>query len=320
MIISASRRTDIPAFYGEWFMNRLKAGEVLVRNPRVPRRVSRVPLSRNLVDCLVFWSKNPAPMREHLAWLHHEGWPLYVQFTLTPYGADVEPGLPPRPRLLDTFRGLADVLGPDRVVWRYDPVLLSAEYPAVRHLEAFDGMSRALAGYTRRCVFSFVDMYRCNRHFLRAVTDGEPGQESLRALATKLAALAAARGLSLAACSEDLDLSGCGVERAACIDRALIERITGAPVRARKDPGQRAHCGCVESVDIGAYDTCLHACRYCYARSNSGRVADNARLHDPASPLLVGWPDARDTIAERRARSCATRQGSLPGHVRETRC
>ncbi|MCH5277516.1 MAG: DUF1848 domain-containing protein [Desulfovibrionaceae bacterium] len=311
MIISASRRTDIPAFYGEWFMNRLNAGEVLVRNPRAPRRVSRVPLSRSQVDCLVFWSKNPAPMRERLTWLHREGWPLYVQFTLTPYGADVEPGVPPRQCLLDSFRRLADALGPDRVVWRYDPVLLNATYPAARHTEDFDRLSRALAGYTRRCVFSFVDMYRRNRPFLRAVADGEPTQESLRVLAAELAALAAARGLSLAACAEDLDLSDCGVERAACIDRALIEQITGTPLRAGKDPGQRASCGCVESVDIGEYDSCPYACRYCYATSHSRRVAARVRLHNPASPLLVGWPDERDTIIDRRVRSRVTRQGSL---------
>lgn len=311
MIISASRRTDIPAFYGEWFMNRLRAGEVLVRHPRAPRRVSRVPLNRNLVDCLVFWSKNPAPMQNRLTWLHREGWPLYVQFTLTPYGAGVEPGVPPESRLLDSFRRLADALGPDRLVWRYDPVLLTAEYPAAWHLEAFDRMSRALAGYTRRCVFSFVDMYRCNRPFLRGMGGGEPGQDALYALTARMAALAAACGLSLAACSEELDLSGCGVERAACIDKALIERITGAPVRARKDPGQRARCGCVESVDIGAYDTCPHACRYCYASSNSGRIADNMRLHDPASPLLVGWPDTRDVITGRRVGPRTASQGSL---------
>lgn len=293
-------------------MKRLNAGEVLVRNPRAPRRVSRVPLSRNLVDCMVFWTKNPAPMRERLTWLHREGWPFYVQFTLTPYGPDVEPKLPPKSRLLDAFRWLADALGPDRVVWRYDPVLLNAEYPAGWHIGAFDRMSRTLAGYTRRCIFSFVDIYRCNRRFLRGVTDGEPGQAAQRALAVELVALAAAGGLRLAACTEGLDLSDCGVERAACIDKALIEHIIGVPLLAGKDPGQRAGCGCVESVDIGAYDSCPHACRYCYATSNSRRVAANVRLHDSASPLLVGWPDARDTITERRVRARAPHQGLLP--------
>lgn len=311
MIISASRRTDIPAFYGGWFMRRLNAGEVLVRNPRAPRRVSRVPLSRNLVDCLVFWTKNPAPMQESLTRLHREGWPLYVQFTLTPYGADVEPGVPPKAGLLDCFRRLVDALGPDRVVWRYDPVLLSDTYSAAHHIEAFAGMSRALAGYTRRCVFSFVDVYRRNRRFLHGMADDDPGQDALRALAAELASLAAARGLSLAACTEEPDLSDCGVERAACIDRALIEQITGAPLRAGKDPGQRAGCGCVESVDIGAYDSCQHACRYCYATSHSRLVADNVRFHDPASPLLIGWPDARDSITDRRVRSRVPGQCSL---------
>ena len=311
MIVSASRRTDIPAFYGEWFMNRLAAGQVLVRNPRNPRRVSRVPLSRDLVDCIVFWTKNPAPMLERLAELEREGWPFYVQFTLTPYGADVETGLPPKERLLDAFCRLAALVGPERVVWRYDPVVLNAEYTAARHVEAFDAMSRILAGHTLRCVFSFVDLYRRNRNSLRGVTDGETPEEVMRALAGQLAGLAAARGLSLAACTEELDLSGCGVERAACIDKALIERIVGFPLQAGKDPSQRKSCGCVESVDIGEYDTCPYGCRYCYATSDGRKVAANVRRHDPTSPILAGRPDERDTMTDRRARSRVVRQGSL---------
>lgn len=311
MIVSASRRTDIPAFYGEWFMNRLAAGQVLVRNPRNPRRISRVPLNRDLVDCIVFWTKNPGPMQDRLAVLDREGWPFYVQFTLTPYGADVETKLPPKERLLDAFRRLADQVGPDRVVWRYDPVVLNEEYPAARHVEDFGSLARALAGHTRRCVFSFVDLYRRNRNSLRGVTDGETPEDAMSALAADLAGLATEHGLRLAACTEELDLSGCGVERAACIDKALIEHIVGFPLRAAKDPSQRKSCGCVESVDIGEYDTCPYGCRYCYATSDARKVAANVRRHDPASPILVGRPEERDTITDRQARSRVVRQGSL---------
>lgn len=311
MIISASRRTDIPAFYGEWFMNRLKEGFALVRNPRNPRRISRVPLSRELVDCIVFWTKNPAPMLERLAEIDRQGYPFYVQYTITAYGSDVEPKLPPKERLLDTFCRLSDLVGPRRVVWRYDPVVLNRDYPAERHAEMFEAMAGILAGRTRQCVFSFVDMYRRNRNSMRGVTDGDVSADAMRGLAVTLARLADSHGMVLSACTEDVDLSGCGVQRAACIDRALIERIIGLPVRAAKDPSQRKSCGCVESVDIGEYDSCPYGCRYCYATSDPRRVAANLRRHGPDSPILLGRPDERDVITDRQSRSCIVRQGSL---------
>lgn len=313
MIVSASRRTDIPAFYGEWFMNRLKAGFALVRNPRNPRRISRVPLSREVVDCMVFWTKNPAPMLERLAEVERLGYPFYVQYTITAYGGDVETRLPPKERLLETFRRLADMVGPDRVVWRYDPVVLNRDYPAERHAEIFDAMAGTLAGYTRQCVFSFVDMYRRNRNSMRGVMDGNMTEDAMRALSATLSALAGPRGMSLSACTEDVDLSGCGVSRAACIDRALIERILGLPLRASKDPSQRKSCGCVESVDIGEYDSCPYGCRYCYATSDARKVAVNVRRHDPESDVLLGYPGEGDVITERQGRSCVVRQGFLLG-------
>ena len=157
MILSVSRRTDIPAYYSAWFLNRLAEGFVLVPNPHNPRQLSRIPLSPETVDCIVFWTKNPAPMLDALPRIEAAGYPFYFQFTLTPYGPRTEPGLPPKEELVRAFWALSRRLGPKRVVWRYDPVMVDGRYPTAWHLERFEALCNALEGAAERCVFSFVD-------------------------------------------------------------------------------------------------------------------------------------------------------------------
>ena len=156
MIISASRRTDIPAFYSEWLLNRLKEGYALVANPRNALRFSRVSLNPQTVDCLVFWTKNPAPMLPKLDEITAMGYPFYFQFTLTPYGQDIEQNLPDKKTLLQTFQALSRLLGAKRVIWRYDPVILTAQMNIEYHLQCFETFASALEGYTHRCIFSFL--------------------------------------------------------------------------------------------------------------------------------------------------------------------
>lgn len=309
MIVSVSRRTDIPALYGEWFMRRLQEGFALVRNPYNPSRISRVSLLPDVVDCLVFWSKNPAPLLPLLPQMM--GFPYCVQFTLTGYGAELEPGLPPLGERLDTFRRLVDMIGPKRVVWRYDPVILNTEYSVSRHSALFEELADALQGYTERCVFSFVDMYRKNRTRMRGVVDPSVDDATRRVLVVNMVEAAKERGIKLAACSEDLDLRPLGVEPSACIDKQWIEDAVGLPMQVSKDANQRKQCGCMESVDIGAYDSCSHFCRYCYANKSPDKVNANVARHDPASPLLLGWPDPLADITERAAKSEKIRQFRL---------
>lgn len=308
MIVSVSRRTDIPALYGAWFMGRLQEGFALVRNPYNPSRISRVSLSSDIVDCLVFWSKNPAPMLPLLPKVKAMGYPFCVQFTLTGYGADMEPGLPTRQERRDTFCRLVDMIGPERVVWRYDPVILNAEYSVSRHAAMFEELADALHGYTRRCVFSFVDMYRKNRTRMRGVVDPSVDDAARRVLVVNMAETAKAHGMRLAACSEELDWRALDVEPSACIDKQWIESAVGLSLRVGKDANQRKKCGCMESVDIGAYDSCSHACRYCYANKSPDKVNANVARHDTASPLLLGWPDPLADITERAAKSEKIRQ------------
>ena len=301
MLLSASRRTDLPAFYSEWFLRRLREGFLLVRHPRDAGVLWRVGLSPEWVDCIVFWTKNPLPMLGRLDELDRLGYPYYFQFTLTPYGPELEPGLPDKRALADAFRALSARIGPGRVVWRYDPVVLDAGHPLPWHLERFQALCGALAPYTRRCVFSFVDAYPQLHGGFR-----ELGAAEMRAVAEGFAKIAGAYGLPLDTCCERLDLAEFGIRQGACIDPALAGEAAGAAIRARRDPGQRPGCGCAESVDVGAYGTCRHGCAYCYA--GGGRAAPP---HDTASPLLCGRPRGDERIVDRTAPSLKDGQLTL---------
>jgi len=283
VIISASRRTDIPAFYGQWLLGRLKAGEVVVRNPVNPKQSSRISLLPEDVDALVFWTKNPAPMSDLLPEIDAMGYFYYFLFTLTPYDSSIEPGVPAKSRMIDVFRRFADTIGPERVVWRYDPIIMTGTMNHEWHTAAFRNISGQLAGYTRRCIISFLDDYRKIRNRMRLLDYLLPDDRSMSLLACSLAADARNDSIELFMCSHAGDLSHCGIPRASCIDRNLIVRLSGRlPAVKEKDQGQRRHCGCAESRDIGDYDTCRHGCLYCYAM----RSQENAETHEWLRPIF----------------------------------
>ena len=307
MIISASRRTDIPAAHAEWMFRRLREGFALVRNPMNPRSVSRVSLAREDVDGIVFWTKDPAPMLGRLGAL--DGYAFYFQYTLTAYGCDAEPNLPGRAARLESFRRLAEALDPERVLWRYDPILLSARYPAEWHLESFRRLAEALRGATEQVTVSFVDTYARNKKRLEALGAQPIGEETMRTLAAEIAAIARQNGMRPVVCCEAADLRGCGVEPARCIDAARMGRIAGVPMREARDPNQRAGCGCAPSVDIGAYNTCPNGCLYCYANYSPALLRANLARRDDASPLLCGAPAPDDRVTERKMP--ALRSGQL---------
>ncbi|NLG37120.1 MAG: DUF1848 domain-containing protein [Clostridiales bacterium] len=286
MIVSASRRTDIPALYAAWFAARLRDGEALVRQPYRPRSVVRVDLSAQAVDGVVLWTKNAAPFLPVLTALAPR--PFYFQFTLNPYGAPLEPGLPELAERIDTFRELSSRIGRHRVVWRYDPVVLSERTPPDYHLEQFDRLVRELCAYTDKCVISFLDTYARNRRALAQHRLREASADEMNAVASGFAAIARERGLSVECCCEAGLTADSGVLPGRCIDAALLSRIAGRPLTVPRDSGQRPGCGCARSVDIGAYGTCGHGCVYCYANGSAERVRRNLAAHDPESPLLTG--------------------------------
>lgn len=308
MIVSASRRTDIPRFYFDWLLNRLGEGFALVRNPMNFHQVSRVPLSPEVVDCIVFWTKNPEPMLEKLDCL--KNYSYYVQFTINPYGPEMECTLPLKERLVKTFQRLADQTSARQAVWRYSPVLLSESYPPEAHLEFFTKTAEALRGYTKQCKLSFLDFYpkikkRMAVHGVSAV----PEKEKIL-LARQLAEIGRKNGIEVSACG-NLDLAAAGIPQAKCIDDALISKITGFQYRLKKDPGQRGDCYCVKSMDIGAYDTCGNGCLYCYANVSDDTVKKNMTGYDPHTPMLCGTLLPGDKVTERAAKPGRIRQVSL---------
>ena len=306
MILSVSRRTDIPAHYAEWFFRRLEEGYVCTRNPVNPKQVSRIELSPDTVDGIVFWTKNPTPMLERLAEL--EGFPYYFQITMTSYGADLEPGVPGKNDVvIPAFQRLSRMIGPERVIWRYDPILLSDHYTVRYHIQYFEAMTKRLAGYTDKCVLSFLDQYP----HLGKTPFRPPDRREIRELAGRFSDIAGRYGLTLETCAEAIVLSEFGIAHGRCIDGARFEKITGQPFDLRKDPHQRRECGCMTAVDIGLYDTCPNGCRYCYANHSPTALRRNLQAHDPDSPLLWGQIGPEDVVRDREMASCKIEQLSL---------
>lgn len=310
MIISASRRTDIPTYYSDWFFNRLREGYVLVRNPLNAHQVSRVGLLPDVVDGFVFWTKNPLPMLPKLAQLRD--YTYYFQFTLNAYDQDVETGVPSKSKyIIPAFQRLSDSIGPERVIWRYDPIMLNSKYTMEYHLEHFAEFAKLLAPYTKQCTISFLDLYVKTERNTAALKIQPWSRELQEKMAAGLAEIAHSYNLQLATCAEGIDLAKYDIKHAHCIDAELFSSLLECRLKAGKDKNQREECGCVESIDIGAYNTCRNGCLYCYANFNKSMVEVNRNLHDPQSPLLLGKPLPGDKITERKMHSCVERQMNL---------
>ncbi len=299
MILSVSRRTDIPNYYSEWFYNRIKEGFLYVRNPMNVHQISEIKITPDVVDCIVFWTKNPLPMMERLDEL--KAYHYYFQFTLTGYGNDVEANVPDKKAsMIPIFCDLSNKIGRERVVWRYDPIFFSDKYTAQYHLKAFRSIAEALNGYTDKCVISFVDIYTKNRKRMESLSGYDLDEGELREFARELSGIANDNRMEIGSCAEKIELGGCGIVHNCCIDKILIEKITGCKLKVGKDKNQRPECGCVESVDVGTYHTCKNGCAYCYANESEKSVARNASKYDPASPLLCSHVEAGDRVRQRK--------------------
>lgn len=311
MILSVSRRTDIPAHYAEWFFNRIRDGFVLVRNPMNFHHVSRINIKPDAVDGIVFWTKDPTPMLPRLGELAR--YHYYFQFTLNSYAVDVEPGVGSKAgRIIPAFKRLSDMIGPERVIWRYDPILINEKYTSAYHIKYFERLARSLRSYTKKCVFSFIDLYRSTRKDLAELSVHPLVPERKSMLAKSISDIASSYELCLESCAEDIPLEYCGVAHGRCVDADLLGKISGRRIEAKRDKNQRTACGCAESVDIGMYGTCPSGCRYCYANRSMRNVARNVARHDPVLPLLCGEIGPGDSISERKTPPCRRcRQGNI---------
>ena len=307
MIISASRRTDIPAFYSDWFFNRIKERYVLVPNPYNSKMISRISLDPAIVDCIVFWSKNPAPMLEKLKEYNY-----YFQFTLNPYGPEIENHLPIISKRIDTFKRLSDRIGKEKVIWRYDPVLTNETYTPGFHKEKFAEIAYELKEHTEKCMLGFIDHYQHIRTAVSRFNIQPLLKADIEEMAASFKKTVDTCSIQLDTCTVKVDLTHLGIPGGLCIDNQLVERIAGYPISARKDKNQRDICRCAESIDIGIYESCLNGCIYCYAiKGNYNTVKYNLNKHDKNSPMLVGELQEDNIVKERLVKSLRNDQFSL---------
>ncbi|MCM1046845.1 MAG: DUF1848 domain-containing protein [Clostridiales bacterium] len=295
MIINTGARTDTVQYYTEWLLNRFAEGYALSRNPLFPDKVTRYELTPDTVDGVVFCSKNYKPILPRLNEIT-ERFNTYFHYTITAYGKDIEPGVPSIEESIETLKELSSLTGRQRVSWRYDPVLLTKEYTIERHLETFERMAKELVPYIDRCIFSFVEMYKkleTNMPELIVLS----GQD-MDTLAKGLGAIAAKYGIHIQTCGTNGDFTRYGIHSSGCMTLDILGKANGVVFKDLKHKGTRQGCHCVESRDIGAYDTCMNGCKYCYANKNPQKAFENYKYHDKNSPLLLGAVQETDTIIQ----------------------
>lgn len=307
MIINTGMRTDIPAFYSEWFANRLKEGYVYVRNPFHPQSITKYILNEEVVDCIGFCTKNPSPMFRYMDLL--KGYGQYWFVTITPYGKDIEPHVKDKHVLLDNFKQLSNIVGKDNIGLRYDPIFLTEKYNVDYHLRAFETIVSSLAGYTHTCVISFVDLYaKVMKNFpeVKEVT-----VEEQLYLGKQMIQIAQKYGMVLKPCAEGNLLKSYGADTDGCMTKEVYEKAVGCRMKFPSISDNRSTCHCYITADIGAYNSCMHLCRYCYANYSKALVQQNYARHDPTSPLLIGRVHEGDTIHTAKQQSWKQRQLSL---------
>lgn len=309
MIIQTGMRTDIPAFYSKWFMNRIKEGYVLVRNPYNERQVTRYRLAPDVVDLIAFCTKNPAPMLPYMNVLKPYGQYWFV--SITPYGKDIEPNVPDKEKVMDDFKKLSDIVGVDSMGWRYAPVFIDETHSVEWHITEFEKIAENLCGYTKSCVISFIDIYKkVERNFPEA---REVSKSDRITLGKELIKIAKNYGMTIRPCAEGDELAPYGADCSGCMTLNTFETALHAclDVPNRKTNQRNGQCACLLGVDIGAYDTCGHLCKYCYANSNAELVKENMKKHNPMSPFLLGESMPGDDIHEAKQESWVDHQFNL---------
>lgn len=308
MILNTGNRTDIPAYFSAWFYNRIKEGYVLSRSPYNPQMILKYRLDPKVVDAITFCTKNPGPMLKRLPEIQHFQQLWHV--TITPYGRDIEPHVPDCDTVMEYFRQLSQVVGYKAMSWRYDPIFLSQKYTVEFHIEQFRRMAEYLSGYTKQCVVSFIDLYdKTQKNFPEARTVSMQDQ---RRIIDAFDEIAGENHMQIHLCLEDAVLEREHVDAKGCYTQEVIESAIGqrllVPNVARN---ARRGCNCLLGSDIGAYNTCGHGCRYCYANYDMELVRANMRQHDPYSPLLIGHVMPGDEIHEVEQKSWIDRQISV---------
>lgn len=308
MILNTGGRTDTVQYYSEWLLNRFREGYVLSRNPLFPEIVNRIELNPETIDVVVFCSKDYSPILPRLHEIS-DRFNCYYHYTITAYGTDIEPRVPSIEDSIRTLKALAAQVGPEKIAWRYDPVLLTEKYTIERHLETFDRMARELTPYVGRCIFSFVEMYKkleVNMPELLPVSE-----EDKLTLAENLGAIAQRYSLWLQTCATRTDYEQFGIHRSGCMTTEIFSQALGIEFKKTPHKGNRLGCACMESRGLGDYNSCPNGCRYCYANKNHAKALQNYLTHNPDSPLLLGNIQPGDKIVPSRQESLLSKEPRL---------
>ncbi|MDS0524304.1 DUF1848 domain-containing protein [Clostridium sp. SHJSY1] len=299
MIINTGCRTDIPAYFSEWFFNRIKEGYVYTRNPYYKNQVMKYKLTPDVVDCLSFCTKNPGPILPRIHEL--DGFRQFWFVTITPYGKEIEPNVPDKEKVIEDFKKLSKSIGSQKIGWRYDPIFITDKYTLKSHIEHFEKISSNLAGYTHDCVISFIDLYektKLNFPGVKAVT-----REERFTIAKEFVHIGKKYDIQIKTCVEGQELSKYGVDCSGCMTKSVIEKALGVSLKLHQKKSTRGGCNCLLGNDIGVYNTCGHGCLYCYANYNQKTVIDNMKLHNPKSPFLIGRNMNGDIVKEAKQES-----------------
>ncbi len=308
MIINTGNRTDIPAFFSEWFYNRIKEKYVLVRNPYYLEQVTKYALNPDVVDILCFCTKNPQPMLQRLDEISEFNQIWFV--TITPYGKDIEPNVPEKSEVINSFKTLSKSVGINLVGWRYDPIFINEKYSIEFHIESFEKMAKELSGYTKQFVISFIDLYEKTKRNFKGISAVKKDEQEF--LVKRFVEIGKKYNFKIFTCSENVELEKFGVDVSGCMTKVVIERAIGATLDIPKSiKTSRESCACLLGNDIGAYNTCNHACLYCYANYDMKIVRNNMKLHNKMSPMLIGDINKDDIIKDSKQVSYYNGQLSL---------
>ena len=307
MILNTGNRTDIPAFFSDWFFNRIQEGFVCVRNPYFPHQVTKYILDPQIIDIICFCTKNPKPMLSRLDLIKD-----YKQFwfvTITPYNQTIEPYVPNKNEIIRSFIELSKKIGSRCIGWRYDPIFLNDYYTIEYHLRIFEKMCQKLTGYTHQCVISFIDLYQKTKKNFKEVQ--EVNQKDQIYLCQKFVEIGKKYNIEIYTCHENEFLKTTGVHTSGCMNQQIIERALGHSLKLPKINEARQGCRCLLNNDIGVYNTCLHSCLYCYANYDRVTVLKNVKMHNKKSPFLIGDFQKDDIIKEAKQVPYIDRQLSL---------
>lgn len=304
MILFASGRCDIPAYYSDWFFNRLKEGFVDVRNPFDAHQISRIYLNEQNVDAIVFCTKNPIKIMKRLDEIP---FPFLFHITFTPYKHEIEQ-VGNKKEILKAIVDLSDILGKDRVIVRYDPILISDTYTIDYHELAFTKLCQRVGGHVNTIIISFVDMYKNTKANVAKMQMKTMNERDMHEIGKRFGRIAKQYGILVQTCAEDVGLEAYGIMKGACFDRGQLKKIAGHSLEHIRGKGVRSTCACMNTVDIGDYNCCAHGCLYCYANYNAVMIQERMKQHDPQSSVLIGHIGENDRIVERKEKGIQQKQ------------